>query len=68
MHALKLKAVREWFVPRAKQYKLKTTKTRTGAILYTTVGAIVPIRDVREAVPEAVQVFTPSEAPSAPPV
>lgn len=61
VHALRLQAVREWFVPRAKQYKLKTTKTRTGAILYTTVGAIVPIRDVRAAVPQAVRVFAPAE-------
>jgi hypothetical protein len=68
VHVLNLKAVREWFVPRAKQYKLKTTKTRTGAALYTTVGAIVPIRDVRNSVPDAVQVFTPLEVETALPV
>jgi hypothetical protein len=56
-HVLTLKAVRDWFVPRAKGYPLKTTKTRTGAALYTTVGAIVPIREVREGVPDAVRVF-----------
>lgn len=56
VHALDLKRVREWFVPRAKDYPLKTTKTRTGALLYTTVGAIVPTRDVRD-IPEAVTVF-----------
>ncbi len=59
VHVLTLNAVREWFVPRAKQYKLKTTKTRTGALLYTTVGAAVPIREVREGVPGAVQVHAP---------
>ena len=56
VHVLQLKQVREWFVPRAKEYPLKTTKTRTGARLYTTVGASVPIKHVREAVPQAVQV------------
>jgi hypothetical protein len=57
-HLLELKAIRDWFIPRAKQYPLKTTKTRTGAALYTTVGAIVPVREVHEANPTAVQVFT----------
>lgn len=61
VHVLSLKDVREWFVPRAKQYKLKTTKTRTGAVLYTTVGAVVPIREVREAVPSAVRVHLPEQ-------
>lgn len=56
VHVLQLKAVREWFIPRAKEYPLKTTKTRTGALLYTTVGAPVPIRHVHEGVPAAVKV------------
>lgn len=60
VHVIDLKLVREWFVPRAKEYVLKTTKTRTGAALYTTVGAIVPIRDVRQGVPEGVRVHAPS--------
>ncbi len=68
VHVLNLKAVREWFVPRAKEYTLKTTRTRTGAVLYTTVGAIVPIRDVRDSVPDAVRVFTPLEVAPAVPV
>lgn len=59
VHLLDLKRVREWFVPRAKDYPLKTTKTKTGALLYTTVGAIVPVREVRDAVPDAVRVVTP---------
>lgn len=50
---LPLKPVRDWFLPRAKAYPLKTTKTRTGAIVYTTVGAIVPVREVRAALGEA---------------
>ena len=56
VHCLELTPVREWFVPRAKDFALKTTKTRTGALLYTTVGAIVPIREVARAVPSAVRV------------
>ena len=60
VHALQLKAVRDWFVPRAKEYPLKTTRTRTGARLYTTVGAIVPVKEVHRSVPHAVSVFSPS--------
>ncbi len=62
VHVLELKAVRDWFVPRAKQYPLKTTKTRTGAHFYTTVGAIVPFRELHEGVPAAVQIHK-REAP-----
>ncbi len=65
VHVLELKAVRDWFVPRAKEYPLKTTKTRTGALVYTTVGAIVPIKDVHRAVPAAVTVFRPEPPVSA---
>lgn len=50
LHVLPMKAVREWFLPRAKDYALKHTFTQTGAIKYTTVGAVVPCRDVREGV------------------
>ncbi|MBL8921087.1 MAG: hypothetical protein JNJ54_19650 [Myxococcaceae bacterium] len=56
VHCLELKAVRDWFVPRTKDYPLKATKTRTGAVLYTTVGAIVPLGDVKAAVPQALTV------------
>ena len=59
VHVLELKAVREWFVPRAKEFPLKTAKTRTGAHLYTTVGASVPWREVKKAVPAAVAVHLP---------
>lgn len=55
-HVLELAKLREWFLPRAKAYPLKTAKTRTGQSLYTTVGAIVPVREVREGVPEALRV------------
>lgn len=56
VHCLNLKAVRDWFIPRTKEYPLKSTKTPTGAVLYTTVGAIVPLRDVKAGVPEALTV------------
>ena len=59
VHVLELKAVREWFVPRAKDFPLKTAKTRTGAHLYTTVGASVPWREVKKAVPAALAVHVP---------
>ena len=59
VHVLELKTVREWFVPRAKEFPLKTAKTRTGANLYTTVGASVPFREVKKAVPGAVAVHLP---------
>jgi hypothetical protein len=53
VHCLPLKATREWFIPRAKDYPLKATRTRTGAVLYTTVGAVVPVRQVLREVPGA---------------
>ncbi|ATB31537.1 hypothetical protein MEBOL_005000 [Melittangium boletus DSM 14713] len=52
LHVLPLKTVREWFLPRAKAYELRHTFTQTGAIRYTTVGAVVPVKDVQEAVAE----------------
>ncbi len=48
VHCLPMKDVRAWFLPRAKQYPLKSTKTKTGHLVYTTVGAIVPVREVME--------------------
>jgi hypothetical protein len=59
VHVLELKPVREWFVARAKEFPLKTAKTRTGANLYTTVGASVPWREVKKALPAAVAVHLP---------
>lgn len=57
VHLMELGAVRAWFLPRAKSYPLKTTKTKTGAVLYTTVGAVVPVREAREATGEAIRSF-----------
>jgi hypothetical protein len=56
LHVLPLKDVREWFLPRAKAYALKHTSTKTGAIRYTTVGAVVPCHEVLEAVPAVLRV------------
>jgi hypothetical protein len=72
LHVLPLQQVREWFLPRAKAYALKNTSTKTGAIRYTTVGAVVPCREVLDAVPSALWVplkrrtgkQAPQEAPA----
>jgi hypothetical protein len=66
LHVLPLKDVRDWFLPRAKGYTLKHTFTQTGAIKYTTVGAVVPCRDVREGVPGVryIPLRRPAEAPA----
>lgn len=53
LHAIPLKDAREWFVPKAKVYPLKSTSTRTGAVKYTTVGAITPVQDLQTEVPGA---------------
>ncbi len=64
---LPLKQVRDWFLPRAKSYPLKTAKTRTGALVYTTVGAIVPVKEVRLALGEALTRWRPpTPAPTSP--
>lgn len=57
VHLLKLAPVREWFCANRKNYALKATRTRVGQSFYTTVGAAVPVRHVRAAVPDAVQVM-----------
>jgi hypothetical protein len=51
LHLLPLPRVRDWFLPRAREYTLRHTSTRTGAIRYTTVGAVVPVADVFRDVP-----------------
>jgi hypothetical protein len=53
LHQLPLAATRAWFLPRAKEFELKHTRTRTGQSLYTTVGAVVPRRRVLAEVPGA---------------
>ncbi|MCP3058148.1 hypothetical protein LXT21_05155 [Myxococcus sp. K38C18041901] len=56
MHVLPLRAARDWFLPRAKEYPLKHAFTQTGAIRYTTVGAVVSTRDVVEGVPNVLKI------------
>lgn len=65
LHVLPLKAVREWFLPRAKSYELRHTFTQTGAIRYTTVGAVVPVKDVQEGVPEVKYIPLPRRGQTA---
>lgn len=55
VHALPMPVARDWFVPRAKRFPLKHVKTKTGAFTYTTVGAIVPCRQLLADVPTAVR-------------
>jgi hypothetical protein len=66
VHLMDFKKVRQWFVPKAKEFPLKTTKTKTGAILYTTVGAIVPMKSVKKEIPEAVQIISVASVNSGP--
>jgi hypothetical protein len=60
--------LRQWFLPIAKRYPLKATKTRTGAVVYTTLGAVVPLKDIRTQLPQALTThrfgLTPHAAPS----
>lgn len=55
VHALPMPATREWFLPRAKAFSLKHVQTRTGAVKYTTVGAVVPVRQLLSEVATAVR-------------
>lgn len=62
VHELPLRSVREWFLPRAKEYPLYRTQTKTGPHLYTTVGAVVPVRDALKAVSSAKKTRLESKA------
>jgi hypothetical protein len=53
VHLLPLAATRAWFLDAASRYPLRHTGTRLGAEGYTTVGALVPVRDVLKGVPGA---------------
>jgi len=50
VHQLPLGPLREWFLPQAKRFPTARTRTRLGTAYYTTVGALVPVRDVQRAV------------------
>jgi hypothetical protein len=53
VHALPLAATRSWFLANAGKYPLRHTGTRLGTEGYTTVGALVPVRDVLRGVETA---------------
>jgi hypothetical protein len=53
VHELPLKETRGWFLPRAKGFELRHTKTQIGKESYTTVGALVPVRQLLAEVPGA---------------
>ncbi len=55
IHQLPLTAVREWFLPRGRTYPLRHVQTRTGPVLYTTVGALVPVKEVLAQVPSVMR-------------
>jgi hypothetical protein len=50
VHRLPLAPLREWFLPQAKRFPTAQARTRAGTAHYTTVGALVPVRDVQKAV------------------
>src|SRR6185436_694698 len=50
VHELPLEPLRSWFLTNATQYRTAHTRTKTGPSHYTTVGALVPIKDVKRAV------------------
>ena len=56
IHRLPLKAAREWFLARAKEFELRHTRTRLGDQHYTTVGALVPVRRALAEIPGAERV------------
>lgn len=51
VHLLPLPEVRRWFLPRAKRYPIRHTRTQMGTEGYTTLGVLVPVREVLEEVP-----------------
>jgi hypothetical protein len=55
LHQLPLPATREWFLSRATSFELRTTRTRIGPKSYTTVGALVPVREVLSQVAGAIR-------------
>ncbi|MDQ3262532.1 MAG: hypothetical protein M3Y59_02555 [Myxococcota bacterium] len=56
IHFLPLRSAREWFLGRAKDFPLRHTRTRMGNQRYTTVGALVPVRELLSGVEGAQRV------------
>jgi hypothetical protein len=50
LHVLPLRQTRAWFLERSSQFELRHTHTQIGQERYTTVGALVPVREVRSGV------------------
>jgi hypothetical protein len=50
VHVLPMPATRAWFLPKSEAFTLKHTTTRMGPLCYTTVGALVPVKEVLAAV------------------
>jgi hypothetical protein len=50
VHRLPLAPLREWFLPQARRFPTAQARTRAGTAHYTTVGALVPVKDVQRAV------------------
>ena len=51
VHHLPMPETRAWFLEHSKRFPLRHTRTRMGSTTYTTVGAVVPVREVLRAVP-----------------
>jgi hypothetical protein len=56
LHLLPLRAAREWFLPRAKAFPVRSTRTRLGKESYTTLGALVPVMQLLREVPGALRI------------
>jgi hypothetical protein len=53
VHRLPVQETRAWFLESAGRYPVRHTRTQLGPEGYTTLGAVVPVRDVLRAVPGA---------------
>src|SRR5919198_2012668 len=53
VHHLPMPATREWFLAKGREFPIRHTRTKTRAVMYTTVGALVPVVDVLRAVTDA---------------
>lgn len=53
VHPLPMPRTREWFLAQPDGFPLMHTTTKVGPVLYTTVGAVVPVAQVQREVPGA---------------
>jgi hypothetical protein len=61
LHVMDLAQVRNWFVSRQQEFRLFRTQTTVGNGRYTTVGRLVPLDQLRTALPQAIEVHNLSE-------